>query len=311
VGRHPNVFSEGELVNVIGGKASHQANIVMINDEMATVKWKMWKGQAEVEVNQLCPICDGSKRKRKQTDRFGQPWGDMTDAHSIKKLKPTATVAMPESLKDLSLGTIKCYACGADVWPKHGKWIGCFDVEKNFHVCAYCKFLERQKQDRLEKGKTVKSICVNDSSDEEKGLVHASAGLAKGESVKDMIRDHSSDEEEFARKREAAAAIIDLQRASAKETVLLERTRFELLNDRDFWICTVCEIAMPSLTAPCGGCRKMISFVPLEIGEFEEFIRKQREKGALVKLGPVREKEVVKIDCSSGALTTLIDVMER
>jgi sentrin-specific protease 1 len=54
----------------------------------------------------------------------------------------------------------------------------------------------------------------------------------------------------------------------------------------------------------------MISFVPLEIGEFEEFVRKQREKGALVKLGPVREKEVVKIDGSS-ALRTLIDVMER
>jgi len=146
--------------------------------------------------------------------------------------------------------------------------------------------LEKQKQDCLEKGKTVKSFCDNE---EEKGLVHASAGLAKGESVKDMIRVHSSDEEEFSRKREATAAIIDLQRASAKETVLLERT-----------------------TAPCGGCRKMISFVPLEIGEFEEFIRKQREKGALVKLlGPVREKEVVKIDGSSGALMTLIDVMER
>ena len=38
----------------------------------------------------------------------------------------------------------------------------------------------------------------------------------------------------------------------------------------------------------------MISFVPLEIGEFEEFIRKQRETGALLKLGPVREKEVLK-----------------
>ena len=59
----------------------------------------------------------------------------------------------------------------------------------------------------------------------------------------------------------------------------------------------------------------MISFVPLEIGEFEEFIRKQRETGALLKLGPVREKEVVKIDDRFGqtwsALTTLIDVMER
>ena len=178
------------------------------------------------------------------------------------------------------------------MWPEHGKWIGCFDVEKNVHVCDYCTFLERQKQDRLEKGKTVKSYYFHsDSSDEEKGSADVAS---KGESVKDMIRDHSSDKEEVARKREAAAAIIDLQRASAKEIVLLERTRFELLNGRDFWICTVCEIAMPSLTAPCGGCQKMISFVPLEIGEFEEFVRKQRETGALLKLGPVREKEVLK-----------------
>jgi hypothetical protein len=56
VGRHLFVFSEGGLVNVIDGKASHQANIVSINDEMANVKWKMWKGQAEVEVNQLRPM---------------------------------------------------------------------------------------------------------------------------------------------------------------------------------------------------------------------------------------------------------------
>ena len=70
--------------------------------------------------------------------------------------------------------------------------------------------------------------------------------------------------------------------------------RFELLNGRDFWICTVCEIEVPSLFAPCGDCRKMISFVLLEIGEFEEFVRKQREAGTLVKLGYVREKEVLK-----------------
>ena len=81
-------------------------------------------------------------------------------------------------------------------------------------------------------------------------------------------------------------------RKHTSETVLLERTRFELLNGRDFWICTVCEIAMPSLTAPCGRCRKMISFVPLDIGEFEEFVRKQRATGAFLRLGPVREKEV-------------------
>jgi len=41
-GHHPYVFREGKLVNVnVGkGKASHQADIVSIKDEMATVKWK-------------------------------------------------------------------------------------------------------------------------------------------------------------------------------------------------------------------------------------------------------------------------------
>lgn len=60
---------------------------------------------------------------------------------------------------------------------------------------------------------------------------------------------------------------------------LLERTRYELLNGRDFWICTHCVIAIPSITMPCGKCKRMISFVPLEIGEFEEFVRKQRGMG--------------------------------
>ena len=66
--RQPYVFCEGELVNDNVGKASHQADIVSIKDEMATAKWKTRKGHAEVEVNQLRLICDGSKRKRKQTD---------------------------------------------------------------------------------------------------------------------------------------------------------------------------------------------------------------------------------------------------
>jgi hypothetical protein len=62
------------------------------------------------------------------------------------------------------------------------------------------------------------------------------------------------------------------------EVSLLERTRYELLNGRDFWICTHCVIAIPSLTMPCGKCKRMISFVPLDMQEFEEFVRKQREK---------------------------------
>lgn len=69
----------------------------------------------------------------------------------------------------------------------------------------------------------------------------------------------------------------DLPLSYLSEEALLERTRYELLNGRDFWICTRCAIAMPSLTSPCGRCRRMISFVPLEVGEFEEFVRKQSQ----------------------------------
>ena len=61
------------------------------------------------------------------------------------------------------------------------------------------------------------------------------------------------------------------------ETALLERTRYELLNGRDFWMCTNCAVGVPSLTMPCGKCHKKITFVPLEIEEFEEFVQKQRE----------------------------------
>mmetsp|Transcript_4403 Transcript_4403/g.9757 ORF Transcript_4403/g.9757 Transcript_4403/m.9757 type:complete len:1123 (+) Transcript_4403:109-3477(+) len=61
------------------------------------------------------------------------------------------------------------------------------------------------------------------------------------------------------------------------ESLLLEQTRRELLNGHDFWICTRCVIGIPSLTVPCGGCQKMISFVPLDITEFEAFVRKRRE----------------------------------
>jgi hypothetical protein len=156
-GRHPYVFREGELVNVNEGKASHQADIDLIKDEMATVKWKTWKGQAEAKVNQLSLICDGSKRKRKQTNRFGQPRGDMTDADTTKKLKPAATVARSESLKDLS--TLVCYVCHGDVWCKNDRWIGGYCVEKKVHVCSYCKKLAMQKQDII--------FWDNDSSDEE------------------------------------------------------------------------------------------------------------------------------------------------
>ena len=66
--------------------------------------------------------------------------------------------------------------------------------------------------------------------------------------------------------------------SSMSERAMLERTRYELLNGRDFWICAHCAIAIPSLTTPCGNCKRMITFVPLEVSEFEDFVRKQREK---------------------------------
>ena len=72
----------------------------------------------------------------------------MTDADRIKKLKPTATAARSESLKDLS--TLKCNMCGADVWSKNG-CVGGYCVKKMVHFCVYCKKLVMQKQDRLQK----------------------------------------------------------------------------------------------------------------------------------------------------------------
>jgi sentrin-specific protease 1 len=76
----PYDFYVGQLVNVIEGKASHQATIDKVENEKATVRWMTWKGVAVVQVNQLRPIWDGSKRKRKEIDLFGST-----------QLKPAAT----------------------------------------------------------------------------------------------------------------------------------------------------------------------------------------------------------------------------
>jgi len=70
---------------------------------------------------------------------------------------------------------------------------------------------------------------------------------------------------------------IDVDLSSMSETAMYERTRFELLNGRDFWICTHCAIAMSSITSPCSRCKRKISFIPLEEEEFEKFVRQQRE----------------------------------
>jgi hypothetical protein len=78
----------------------------------------------------------------------------------------------------------------------------------------------------------------------------------------------------------AAAAVVVVPPVSFEnvpEVTLLERTRNNLLNGRDGWICIDCAIEVPSITYPCGQCSKMISFVPLMMYEFEEFVKKQRE----------------------------------
>ena len=61
------------------------------------------------------------------------------------------------------------------------------------------------------------------------------------------------------------------------EDALLERTRYELLNGNDFWICTSCVVGVPSVLMPCGRCHTTIPFVPLTMPEFEDFVRKQRQ----------------------------------
>ena len=54
-------------------------------------------------------------------------------------------------------------------------------------------------------------------------------------------------------------------------------TRHELLRGRNFWMCEHCNIGIPSLTMPCGMCRRTISVVPLEKREFETFIQKHEQ----------------------------------
>ena len=88
--------------------------------------------------------------------------------------------------------------------------------------------------------------------------------------------DSGADEDEMMTKTTANQPSNNATTYSETEA-LLERTRYELLNGRDFWMCTNCAVGVPSLTMPCGKCHKKITFVPLEIEEFEEFVQKQRE----------------------------------
>ena len=76
----------------------------------------------------------------------------------------------------------------------------------------------------------------------------------------------------------------------ASKKVMLTLTRYQLLSGQDCWICTACSIVVPSLTMSCGLCQRHPTFVPLEMGEFEEFVRCQRRKRNRLWLREVDDK---------------------
>ena len=84
---------------------------------------------------------------------------------------------------------------------------------------------------------------------------------------------------------------------------MLEMTRHYLLSGQDCWICTTCSVIVPSLTTRCGVCNMFISFVPLEMKEFERFVRGQRKKQNHCWL---RKKDINKEDeCSTISMAHL------
>ena len=100
------------------------------------------------------------------------------------------------------------------------------------------------------------------------------------------------------------------QVAGTAVTALFERTRHELLNGRDFWMCTTCGIGVPSLTMPCGKCNKYISFVPLEVREFEEFVKKQMEMKRRADMIAAEQQEEASLEESSEEMSDDEEMME-
>jgi len=100
-----------------------------------------WVPTAEIKM-QASPE---TKRANKANvhNEIGQQKGGTTDVDTTKKLKPAATVATVESVKDL--GILSCYVCGANLCLDGGWW-----EEKNAHYCKCCKAKERNiiKSDR-------------------------------------------------------------------------------------------------------------------------------------------------------------------
>jgi hypothetical protein len=77
----------------------------------------------------------------------------------------------------------------------------------------------------------------------------------------------------------------------ASEDDLYKMTSSNLLNGLDTWIYTSCKVAMSSLVVPCQVCSSYIPKVPLQIDEFEIWVKEQQEKAkAMMMKSPPSKK---------------------
>ncbi len=65
---------------------------------------------------------------------------------------------------------------------------------------------------------------------------------------------------------------------ASRDSYQAQVTRNAVRHGRDFWMCSHCNIGIPSLSMPCGMCRRRISSAVFEGNEFNDFIRKRREQ---------------------------------
>lgn len=81
-----------------------------------------------------------------------------------------------------------------------------------------------------------------------------------------------------------------------KKSFHAQVTRNALRRGRDFWMCSHCNIGIPSLSMPCGMCRRRFSRAVLEGKEFDDFIQMRREQER-------KRREKVKYHYIHGELT--------
>ncbi len=80
----------------------------------------------------------------------------------------------------------------------------------------------------------------------------------------------------------------------ASEDDLHKMTHSNLLNGLDTCICTSCKVDMSSLVVPCQICNSYIPFVPLQIDEFQIWVKEQQEKAKVAMMkSPSKEEKVV------------------